>query len=527
MNQKITLAGVLAALAVGVVFLPLLPGLALIASPLREGEIWLQVLQDGQFPLALQSTVVSALISVCGALALTVLIICGLWPGPRWQSYVRRLPLLLAFPHVAFASGLLFLFSANGWLSRLLHVAFPVDSASLGLGLMLAFKEAWFLLWFASTQLSRSELEQQLIVSRSMGYGPLHSRLLVIIPQLLPRLGWALVAVMTYSLSVVDVAIILGPDNPPTLAVLAWQWMNDGDPQRQAMGMALSALLVVLLAGSGTGGWLLWQGLRRRLGMFSGRRRQTDARLFSSALASGLTVIVMAAGAILLCWSLAESWFYPSLLPEAFSFSGWELARYDRLLTTLWLALASGPIAALSVLLWLEGIPRRFDVLLLLPLFLPALPLAAGQYQVLLRLAQEGTWPAVVWSHLLWVIPYALLVLRPAWQQLDPRHAIAARTLGRSGWQVLWTIKTPLLLRPLLGALAVGFSVSVAQYLPTLYAGAGRFATVTTEAVALSSGGDPQQMAIQALLQVLLPAGMFIFTLQAARLAGHYRQGLR
>jgi putative thiamine transport system permease protein len=42
----------------------------------------------------------------------------------------------------------------------------------------------------------------------------------------------------------------------------------------------------------------------------------------------------------------------------------------------------------------------------------------------------------------------------------------------------------------LLAALAVGFAVSVAQYLPTLFVGAGRFNTVTTEAVTLASGGQ-------------------------------------
>lgn len=521
------MARLLAGAAVSLAFFPLLPGLALMASPLLEPEAWLSVLADGQFFPAAQATLVSVLISVSGALALALLIICGLWPGPRWQRYVHRLPLLLAFPHLAFASGLLFLFSEHGWLSRLLPFTYPTDEIGVGLGLTLAVKEAWFLLWFAGMQLSRSELEQQLVLCRSLGYGPLHARLLVLLPQLVPRLGWALVAVMAYSLSVVDVAIIIGPGNPPTLAVLAWQWLNDPSPPRQTMGMALSLLLIALLAGLSLSGRLLWQSVRRSLGRFSGRRSQADGRHLSSATGAALSFLGAAAVVMLTVWSLAESWFYPAIFPGAFSFSGWQLARYDTLLTAFGLAVASSVVATLCVLLWLEGCSRRFDILLLLPVILPALPLAAGQYQILLYLHLEGGWLAVAWSHLLWVIPYTLLVLKPAWQRLDPRHAVAARTLGWSDWQVLWFIKAPLLLRPLLGALAVGFSVSIAQYLPTLYAGAGRYATVTTEAVALSSGGDPQQLAIQALLQLLLPAGMFIVTLQASRLAGRYRQGLR
>lgn len=527
MKPAITLAQVLAWLMVGLVFIPLLPGLILMANPLFKSEVWLEIWRDSQWPQALQATLISTLISVCGALGLSLTILCGLWPTVRWQRYVQHLPLLLAFPHVAFASGLLFIFSEHGWLARLIHFSFPVDNLGFGLGIMLALKETWFLLWFASTQLNQNSLEQQLIVARSLGYGALHSRVRVLIPQLLPRLGWALIAISAYSLSAVDVAIILGPNNPPTLAVLAWTWLNDGDPQQQAMGMALSMLLIVLLAGVALFGRLLWRLIRQRLGQFSGRRGRGDAFFIARTVSSGLSCVGLMSIAMLAIWSLAQGWFYPAIMPDTLSLSGWKLAHYDLLLSTFLQALASSVLATLSVLLWLEGSSRRRDIWILLPLFLPVLPLAAGQYQFLLYLAQEGTWAAVIWSHLLWVIPYTLLVLKPAWLKLDPRHALMARSFGWSSWKVLWCVKAPLLLRPLSGALAVGFSVSVAQYLPTLYAGAGRFATVTTEAVAQSSGGDPQQLAIQALLQTLLPAGIFVLTTQTAHLIGRYRQGLR
>ena len=527
MSHRLSLVSGLAWLLMSLIFLPLLPGFALMAAPLVASEVWLHLWLDPQWSFALLATLVSTLISVVGALCLSLFIVCGLWPSARWQRYVRRLPVLLAFPHVAFASGFLLLFSDHGWLMRLLPFELPVDKEGVALGIMLAFKETWFLLWFASLQLNQQQLEQQLTIARSLGYGPLHSRLLTLVPQLLPRLGWALVATTAYSLSVVDVAVILGPSNPPTLAVLAWQWMNDSDPLQQAKGMAASLLLLTLLAGLILVGRIVWHWVGARLGQFSGYRSALDIRIFSAGMTTSLAIIGFAAVAILSLWSLADGWFYPALFPNSLSLSGWQLADYDTLLTTLWLALVSSLLGTAIVLLWLEGCPRRFDLWVLLPLILPALPLAAGQYQILLRIEQEGTWQAVTWSHLLWVVPYTLLVLKPAWLRLDPRHALVARTFGWSGWKILWRIKIPLLLRPLLGALAMGFSVSVAQYLPTLYAGAGRFATVTTEAVALSSGGDPQQLAIQALLQIVLPAGMFIFTLQISRLIGHYRQGLR
>lgn len=67
----------------------------------------------------------------------------------------------------------------------------------------------------------------------------------------------------------------------------------------------------------------------------------------------------------------------------------------------------------------------------------------------------------------------------------------------------------------------------MAQYLPTLWLGAGRFATLTTEAVALSSGGSSAILASQALWLLALTAAAFGLAAGLSRLAGYYRQGLR
>ena len=84
-----------------------------------------------------------------------------------------------------------------------------------------------------------------------------------------------------------------------------------------------------------------------------------------------------------------------------------------------------------------------------------------------------------------------------------------------------------MLLKPILAACAVGFAVSIAQYLPTLFAGGGRFATVTTEAVALSSGGNRRVLAVQAMLQAILPMLGFALAAIAGRVYARHRKGLQ
>ena len=102
-----------------------------------------------------------------------------------------------------------------------------------------------------------------------------------------------------------------------------------------------------------------------------------------------------------------------------------------------------------------------------------------------------------------------LLTLSPAYQGFDPRYARVSASLGHGPWRFLIFVKWPLLRRALAASAAVGFAVSVAQYVPTLYVGAGRFATVTTEAVTLASGGQRSLTSAYAWLQFLLPVGGF------------------
>ena len=51
--------------------------------------------------------------------------------------------------------------------------------------------------------------------------------------------------------------------------------------------------------------------------------------------------------------------------------------------------------------------------------------------------------------------------------------------------------------------------------------------TLTTEAVALSSGGATATLAAQALWQLLLPMFFFLLTALLARQVSHFRRGLR
>ncbi|MEG1422261.1 MAG: thiamine ABC transporter permease [Citrobacter sp.] len=493
-----------------VIYLPLLPAAVTLVAPALSLTHWQALFADPQLPQALMATLVSVILATLGALAIALLAILAVWPGAGWVRLCTRLPWLLAIPHVAFATSVLLLFAEGGLLYRAVPFLTPqADRYGIGLGMTLAVKESAFLLWFLSALLSEKHLSQQVIVLDSLGYSRLQCLNWLVLPSIGPALSKAMLAVVAWSLSVVDVAIVLGPGNPPTLAVLSWQWLTQGDTDQQIKGSLASLLLVLLLCVYALVGYLLWRGWQRTIPAVSG-----DRLSFSSyPLGRSLAQLVPVSGVLcLLVLALIA-----------------QYSSVDRqtLFTSLQLGLLASALALVTLLLWLEWGPQRGHHWVWLPIILPALPLVTGQYTLSLYADLDGQLMTVIWGHLLWVTPWMLFVLKPAWQRIDPRLILIAQTLGWTRGRIFWQVKCPQLARPALIAFAVGFSVSIAQYMPTLWLGAGRFPTLTTEAVALSSGGSAALLASQALWQLLLPLLVFVLSALLSAWVGRFRQGLR
>ena len=161
------------------------------------------------------------------------------------------------------------------------------------------------------------------------------------------------------------------------------------------------------------------------------------------------------------------------------------------------------------------------------PLLVPQIAFLFGSQVALVRGGLDGTLGAVIWAHLLFVFPYVFLSLADPWRSFDPRYARTAAALGAGPLAIFWRVKLPMLLKPVLVALAVGFGVSAGQYLPTLFAGAGRIATLTTEAVTLSSGGDRRVVGLYTLLAAFLPWLFYGAAITLPALLFRRRKGLR
>jgi putative thiamine transport system permease protein len=528
------------ATALLVLIAPVVAGLAGILLPafgylpaLGSGTFSLQPFRDlFAMPGLARSALLSlgvGLATTALAFAIVVLFVAG-WRGTRLFAALERLiSPLLSVPHAAAAFGLAFLIAPSGFLFRFAAPAFgwerPPDllivQDRLGLALIagLVLKEIPFLLLMALAALPQTRPAETARMMAALGYGRMLGFLYGVLPALYRQIRLAVLAVLAFSTAVVDVALILGPTTPAPLAVRILDWQRDADLSQHfvaaagavlQVGVTLAALIVWLI------GERIVAAIGRTLGAGGWRARRDSVLRHASAVAITLCVVIVLAGiALLAVWSFAGIWRFPGVLPREISMTTWMRLADNfgmPLRDTLAIATVSALIAIVLALGSLEYAARagrtsssRSLRALYVPLLAPQIAFLFGLQILCSWLRVDGTFAAVVLVHLVFVFPYVLLSLSDPWWSWDPRYGAAVRALGHGSAFVFWRVRLPMLLRPVMVAAALGFAISVGLYLPTLLIGGGRWPTVTTETLALASGGDPRLIGATALVQALLP----------------------
>lgn len=494
---------------------------------------------------SISMTLYTAFISSYLACLITFAVLQSAWGTRFWRKIELALSPLLAMPHVAFAIGFAFLFAPTGMGVRLLANIFDYDPSSqgvndlaslvrdpkaIGLIVMLALKEVPFLLLMSIPILQQLNVDKLEKVSHSMGYTSSQTWWKCILPQWFSKLRFPMMAVLAYSLSVVDVALIVGPSNPPTFAVLVWQWFNDPDlsllPRAAAGAVVLFILASITIAISRLIEWLVTRYYRSW--QYSGRQ---GLSLPGKSLFSLITIVTAVMLPLMVIWSFAQRWRFPDLLPSRFSFRFWQY-EWDSILSTLeqslLLAVVSASIAlALALLSHEYRLRHRWQIpgyIIAVPMLIPQLSILFGMQVATLYVSSDSYWLWVCWSHIFFAFPYVYLSLDGPWRGFDDGLTRVSLSLGKSPLYTWFKVKLPILLPAVVFAWAVGISVSLAQYLPTLVLGAGRISTLTTEAVALSSGFDRRVTAIYAIWQAILPLMFFAFAIAISRLQSRYRR---
>lgn len=478
--------------------------------------------------------------SFLSVIACFALLSCGAqagWGVRLLRLHRRLMGPLIALPHSTIAIALLFLLAPSGFLVRLISpeltgwarppaFGFVPDQTGWLLIVGLMLKEIPFLLFIALAISQILSIGRLQALGQSLGYRPVVSWAFIIWPQIYKQMRLPILAVLAYSLTVVDMTLILGPGLPPPLAVLVLQGFHDAQLEARLPASAGAVVQIfVVIAGI-----LIWLAGERLAGFIMRMSLLFGARLsFLPAMMSALFLALTGAFALLSfglfaigLWAFANRWRFADKWPSDFGLRHWqtEAAFGSVMWNSLIIAFGASLISVMLCAFWLELIETLtkqrakyigiISFILFIPLFVPQISLLFGLQVALSWSYLDGYLGTVMLVHCLYILPYVWLILAPSYQGYEPRYWQIARTMGVGRMGHFWRLRLPVLGHSFGSALILGVAVSIALYLPSVFAGAGRINTITTEAVTLAASGARGPSAQAALMQMCIPLLVFL-----------------
>jgi putative thiamine transport system permease protein len=498
-----------------------------------DTSAWQALFAHPQLWSGLELSIFTGATATVLALVAAIIIVAATYETATWKNLPAAMGAMLALPHLALAIGLGFLIMPSGVLARIIAniVGWQTppnwitthDPYGLALIAALTIKEAPFLIWIMAGLLNREDIKQifknQRSAATSFGHGTASIWLRLYLPQLMPRLIWPLVIVFIYAATVVDMSLVIGPTQPPTLATVIWADINSEQVINNSRGnvgaVFLSLALVLCLAVAYLILKLATPLLRKFLS--SGPSSLSLPKFVGHAKYHMLIWFYLIVIALLIFMSFAQNWPFPNLIPTA-SARAWTqiFQNPTALITSIALAITTSLSALALIILWLESISEKSDrILILLSLAilgLPAILVGLGQYRAFLYYGLTGNVTGLFLAHLMPVTAYMIIVITSPYRALDRRYNETASSFGKSHIEFLRQIKLPLLKAPIYAALAVGFAVSFGQYIPAQLIAAGRYSTLPVEAVTLTSGTNRPLSAAFALLLLFPPLVAYVMS---------------
>lgn len=264
---------------------------------------------------------------------------------------------------------------------------------------------------------------------------------------------------------------------------------------------------------------------------------QRPSPLTLSAVIRWLAIVVLVIWLILpmvplAIWSFSRSWFFPDLLPSAYSLKAWTYVFsktsgiVDSLGVTIFIALGT------TVLSVLVGVPagralglynfrgkQLVELLILAPTIVPGIAIALGIHGVFLAYGLTNTLWGVMLVHLVPTLPYMVLVMSGIFANYDVAFEDQARSLGASPLKTFWYVTLPAIFPGVVVGALFAFLVSWGQYILTLLIGSGRVITLPLLLFNFATSGRNDIAGAIGVLYVL--PGILVLLLTARFLSGN------
>lgn len=251
-------------------------------------------------------------------------------------------------------------------------------------------------------------------------------------------------------------------------------------------------------------------------------------RLTQSAVRLAITVLfagfVLGPLLVLALWSIAQQWFWPSLLPSAFTTRWYEWAvtvpnvfrsLRTSLLVAVLVTIATAVVAVPAAIAIGRYRFRGRDLLrtlFSLPLLVPYISLGIGIASFFYAAHLNGSLAAVVLAHMIATFPFGVLIVAAAVEELPPEVEEAALACGANPWMVFRKIALPQLVPALLAQAGYVFMLSMDEFTLTLLVSNPDTATLPVQIYAAIGEGYLQISSALAML-LLIPSVALAFVI--------------
>ncbi len=230
-------------------------------------------------------------------------------------------------------------------------------------------------------------------------------------------------------------------------------------------------------------------------------------------------------------WPFAKSWFFPDLIPSAWSVRAWQYIGNpnNQVLEAVWNSLVIAVIVMfISVIL---GVPAgralgmyRFrgkgivELFILAPSIIPGLAVTMGIQVVFIKMGLADTMIGVVLVHLIPTIPYMTISMSGVFANYDPDFEEQAKSLGASPAKTFFLITLPAVFPGIVTGAMFAFLISWGQYLLTVLIGGGR--VITLPLLLFSFAGSRDNALTSALSIIFLLPAIVILVFTSKFLSG-------
>ena len=436
---------------------------------------------------------------------------------------------LLALPHVTMAIGLLFIFSPSGlflrffspWLTgfeRPPNIFIIPDDYGFFLILGLVLKEIPFFILVSISAIEQFSARKIFNLGKSLQHTTFSVWCVLLFPLIYRRIRLIVFIVIAFAASVVDMSLLLAPSTPSTLAIQILQNYQSSEPTSLfiASNLALIQVLVILIL------FLIWFLLEKLLinkhlftflvnaSSYKNNlvKHSTLALILILSVLSFLTIISS------FLWGLGSNWYFPNLFPTNINFEMLKKFLNENkslIFVSVLIPLIVSILSCLIVTLWVEiteSLNKRSQFLewfIFLPLLIPQISFLIGTQSFLISLNFSNFLLPLIIVELFYVIPYAFIILAPAFRAISKDFLKVASSLGKNRFERLIFVKIPMIMPTFLLSIAIGMLVSFALYTPVYFIGAGRVTTLTVEALNLSLSGAKKDLGVATIFQIIIP----------------------